>query len=61
MQWFCLAVVAYGIGHIISLMEMRAEHPEWQLLPSAIAALAWPYLVARQLIVLLRRDKGPQR
>ena len=50
MTWVWFALAAYWIGHIIYMMEIRAEHPGWHLIPSAFVALTWPYLTARRVI-----------
>ena len=54
MDWFWLALLAYLVGAVISVMEMRAKHPEWHLMPCSVAALAWPYLAAVRIIAVLR-------
>jgi len=60
LDWFLLALVAYWIGQVISVMETKAEHPDRHLLPCAILGLAWPYLAVRRCIAQWRRDKRSQ-
>jgi hypothetical protein len=53
-----LVVVAYWIGQIIFVVEMRAEHPDWLLLPCGLIALAWPYLTFRRTAAIWRAAHG---
>jgi hypothetical protein len=60
MDWFWIAVAAYWIGQVISLLEMRAEHPDWQLGPCVLASLAWPMFAVRRFIARARRQQPSQ-
>jgi hypothetical protein len=51
---FFLALAAYAIGQIIFVMEMKADHPDWRILPIGLMSLAWPYLTVRRCIVFWR-------
>jgi hypothetical protein len=55
---FLLAAAAYWIGQIIFVMEIRAQHPDWLLLPCGIIALAWPYLTLRRYLAIWRESRG---
>lgn len=58
LDWFLLAFAAYWIGQVIFVVEMRADHPEWLLLPCGLIGLAWPYLTARRSIAIWRASQG---
>jgi hypothetical protein len=57
-DWFLLAVAAYWIGQIIFVVEMRAEHPDWLIIPCGLIAMAWPYLTVRRSIAIWRASRG---
>jgi hypothetical protein len=54
LDWFWLAFLAYWIGQIITLLELKSEHPDWRLLPCAVMGMAWPYLVIVRCIAFWR-------
>jgi len=54
LNWFYLAFAAYWIGQVIFVMEMRAEHPDWLLVPCGLIALAWQYLTISRSLALWR-------
>ena len=60
MHWMLLTVAAYWIGEVITLLEMRTEHPEWLLFPCVLASLAWPYFAVRRWIAQARREQRSQ-
>jgi hypothetical protein len=60
LHWFWLAVAAFWIGQVISLAEMKSEHPHWYLLPCVLASLAWPYFAVRRCLARLRGQQPSQ-
>jgi hypothetical protein len=54
LHYFLLTLAAYSIGQVIFVLEMKSEHPDWQLLPCGLLALAWPYVTVRRGIVFWR-------
>jgi hypothetical protein len=58
LDWFWLAILAYWIGQIITVAELKAEHPDWRLFPCAIMGLAWPYLVVLRCVAFWRAARG---
>jgi hypothetical protein len=58
LTFFLFVAAAYWIGQIIFVMEIRAQHPDWLLLPCGIIALAWPYLTLRRYLAIWRESRG---
>jgi hypothetical protein len=59
LDWFYLALAAYGVGQVITLLEIMGEHPDWLLLPCILIGFMWPYIVVRRFFTVLWRGGPP--